>query len=271
VPRPSGPFENPNIYGNYLVMIVFFALGARAMLDQQMVHPWSMVTRLIARYRTGALMGVAPVILFGLLSTGSRGAMLGLGVGALAYVPWTRLRVRPRRALLVGLAALLVLPAGVWYFQQHPFVMVRITRTLEGDGPNIDGRFILWRAARDAFLGNPFFGVGYGEFGPYAERTHDLPPMVTHETYLSQACELGIFGLLLFIVLFGSVLLDSWHLTRRGSGLARACFAYLVATAVQGLTNNVDQFRAVWIVFGILAAFMVNREEALPPAARGPS
>ncbi|HEU4642622.1 MAG TPA: O-antigen ligase family protein [Gemmatimonadaceae bacterium] len=268
VPRPSGPFENPNIYGNYLLLNTFLVFGVSNLLTERaaVAHRRG----LLLKYHTLAWPVVIPLLLLGALSTGSRGTLLGFCVGLPFALRWRWPRVTPRR-IVFGILALFVLGGAVWWFlDQHPFVMVRLTRTFEGDGPNIDDRLALWRAAREAFYTHPLLGIGYGQFGAYAQHVQGLKPMVTHETYLAAAAELGIAGLLVFLWLLAVVMRDAWRIRiYPGSGLSRAGFAYVLATTVQGLTNNVDQFRALWLAFGIVAAMRVHAARRRAPPAVG--
>ena len=92
---------------------------------------------------------------------------------------------------------------------------------------------------------------------------------MTHETYLSVAAELGVPGLLVFLWLLGAVVRDSRRVrVATGSRIPRVLFGFLVATAVQGLVNNVDQFRSLWIAAGMVAALTLRERAARAAAIR---
>jgi O-antigen ligase len=256
--RPTGPFENANLYGNYLVLNVFLALAAANLLAEDR---WGIVTggSLILRSgRTAALLFVIPVLTVGILATGSRGTLVAFLVGLLVA-----LRIRPPtafgpRQVLAGVVGALALAAALaWFLAHHPYVLVRLARTGSTD-PNVQHRLALWRAALDAVYSHPLFGIGYGQFTSYAGYLRLWRAQVAHETYLSLAAELGLLGLAVFLWLLRAVIRDSWRVRPAvGSRLGKLCCGFVVATSVQGLFTNVDSFRSLWIAFGLVAALLV--------------
>lgn len=258
--RAFGPFQNANIYGNYVVLNLFLAIGIDRFLGSGAAGTYlrpatRMLLRSLVRY------GGITLLLLGLLATGSRGAMVGLLTGLLVAVPWTELRRVSRRGLAAAVLGILVLgPALGWYFSQNPFVVERVTQTAEGHGPNVDERLDLWQGAIQAFSQNPVVGIGYTQFPNYAEHEPDLRATLTHQTYLATAAELGILGLCALMWLLVSVIVDSWRAQDRNGpciGIAHGCCGFVVAACTQGLFNNVQQERSLWIVFGIVAALLV--------------
>ena len=253
--RPSGPFDNPNLYANYLVLNVFLALALLHMLRER----WggvSLSARAAARVQLILRVGVVPVLILGLLSTGSRGGLLGFVVGVTTAVRWRLPNLTLRRALAFTASALILGGALGWFFSHHPFLVNRMEAVSATD-PNVTSRFALWRAARHAFYAHPVFGIGYGQFPGYGAREEGLGQLaaVSHQTYLSAAAELGILGLFALLWLLLSVMRDAWRASARtGSMVPRALGGFVMATAVQGFFNNVDQFRSLWIVFGLAAA-----------------
>lgn len=255
--RPTGPFENPNIYGNYLVLNVFLALGVAQLLanDQGRVTPRSGIPRAA---RTAALLVLVPVLTVGILATGSRGTLVGFLAGlavAVRVPPPTAIGPRKLLAGIVGSIALLV--AVVWFLQHHPYLLLRLGRTA-GSDPNVEHRLALWRAALDASYSHPILGIGYGQFTSYAGYLRLWRAQVAHQTYLSVAAELGLVGLSVFVWLLWSVIRDSWRARPlAGRRLGKVCCGFVVATSVQGFFNNVEQFRSLWIMFGTIAALLV--------------
>ncbi|OLC36026.1 MAG: hypothetical protein AUH81_08825 [Candidatus Rokubacteria bacterium 13_1_40CM_4_69_5] len=114
------------------------------------------------------------------------------------------------------------------------------------------------------------FGIGYGQFPSYAGYMRLWRAQVAHQTYLSMGAELGLLGLLVFLWLLWAVMRDSWRVQVAkggGSRLGRICCGFAVATSVQGLFNNVEQFRSLWITFGIVAALVAYARTARARAA----
>jgi O-antigen ligase len=255
--RPSGPFENANLYGNYLVLNVFLALSAVNLLAEDRGGIATGSPLVLRSARTVAWLAAIPVLTVGVLATGSRGALVAIVAGLLVAV-----RVRPPtafgpRTLLAGVVGGVALAAAVaWFLAHHPYLVVRLGRTGSAD-PNVEHRLALWRAALDAFVSHPLLGIGYGQFTSYAGYVRLWRAQVAHQTYLSMAAELGLLGLGVFVWLLWSVIRDSWRVRLAlGSRLGRIWCGFVVATSVQGLFNNVDTFRSLWIAFGIVAALL---------------
>jgi O-antigen ligase len=269
VERPAGPFENANLYGNYLMLNAFLAFGAYALLGEDRAGTAMGSPRALRGARGLFLLGALPVLAVGMMATGSRGTLLALFAGGVTLGRWRLprpLRARQVAAVMLGAAALAT--AVVWFLDQHPYLLHRLARTGSED-PNVTERLALWRAARDAFFANPVFGIGYGQFPAYAKLVHHLVPKVTHETYLSYAAELGLPGLAVFLWLLGAVVRDAHRASLAvGTALPRLCFAFLIATAVQALVNNVDQFRSLWIAVGMVAAMRTAAGPGVAPSFR---
>ncbi|HEU4641441.1 MAG TPA: O-antigen ligase family protein [Gemmatimonadaceae bacterium] len=270
VPRPAGTFSNPNIFANYIILNMTLAVGASSMLAEDRGGEHGFFGRLLRKHRPILLAGAFTLLMLGMLATGSRGGLLALLAAAACLVRLPRGQISIKRVVATLFGVILIGVALTWFLDQHPYVLTRVGSTLSGQGKNIDVRLRLYKAAYEAFISHPVLGVGYGQFGQFWEQTGRLPSRVVHQTYLSAAAELGIVGLLVFLWLLGSVARDAWRARLwPGSRVPRACFAYIVGAAVQGMTNNVDQFRALWIAFGIVAAFVYHiaaTEWRAPPA-----
>jgi len=265
--RAFGPFENANLYGNYVVLNLFLAIAIDRFLGDGAVgttlRPATRVLlRSLVRY-----VGIT-LLLLGLLATGSRGAIVGFLAGLIPALPWTQIKRVSWRGVMAAIVGLVVLvPALVWYFDQNPYVVSRVEMTAEGRGPNVEERFELWEGAVHAFSQSPIVGIGYSQFPNWVEHEPGMRATVTHNTYLATASELGILGLLTLGFLLFSVLLDSWNVREKDFvGLARGCCGFVFAACAQGLFNNVQQERSLWIMFGIIAALLYHLRSRRVPA-----
>ena len=270
VQRSFGPFENANIYGNYLMLNAFLAIGVYRLLG---AAPEGVTVRPGARNILRPLLrfGAVTLLILGLLASGSRGAMVGFVVGLVPAIPWGALKQVSQRGALVAVTGALVLGLALgWYFQQNPFVVQRWSQTAEGEGPNVEERFALWQGALQAFSQHPVLGIGYAQYPNYAEHQPDLRATVTHQTYLATAAELGAVGFFALVWLLLSVIVDSWRVKERAFvGVAHACCGFAVAACTQGLFNNVQQERSLWIVFAIIAALMAHLARRRASQTRG--
>jgi putative inorganic carbon (hco3(-)) transporter len=147
----------------------------------------------------------------GIVLTGSRGGLIGLGVMLLVAVVLAG-PVRPQALLLaIVLAACAV---GYFAFAAPVETRQRVTSFTSSGGT---GRVDLWSVAREAARDHPLTGVGAGNFRiiepAYAAETIALPnvelivdrPKAVHNTPLELLVELGPIGLALLaaIVLAG--------------------------------------------------------------------
>ena len=262
VQRSFGPFQNANIFGNYLVLNLFFAIA----LDRFLGGPAGLAFRPTVRagIRGALRYGAVTLLLLGLLASGSRGAIAGFVAGLIPAVPWARISHISLRGIVTAVLGIIVLTAALdWYLAQNPFVVSRFTQTAEGRGPNVEERFELWQAAEQAFSQNPVVGLGYTQFPNYAGLEPDLRATVTHQTYLATAAELGVVGLVTLGWLLISVIRDSWRVRDKFYlGFAHGCCGFVVAACTQGLFNNVQQERSLWITFGIVAAVIAQIQYA---------
>jgi O-antigen ligase len=261
VQRPTGPFENPNMYGNYLVFNAFLTLGAVKVMAEDRTGLALGGLVWLRKHRSLLTIILLPMIVLGLMSTGSRGSMLSFAAGVLAGARlWIPKRITFRMVATAALG-LSLLGAGMsWFLSQHPYMLKRIERTGAGEH-NVDERLRLWRAARAAFMERPVLGIGYGEFPRYGDYRHGLPRKVAHEMYLSVAAELGAVGFVAFVWLLLSALWDGWRIRTPVRGAVACCgFACLVAACIQGLFANIEQFRTLWILFGCIAAAVAVSE-----------
>ncbi|MDR5697436.1 MAG: O-antigen ligase family protein [Armatimonadota bacterium] len=240
--RPIGPFENPNIYANYLIMNLFFAWLWFGWTSQR-------------RSTSGSLIPLAciPVLLLAVVATGSRGGLLGLAAGTMVVLWGGRGRSSPHR-----LAGLVIFVASAYavgaFLQGNPFIAGRLEGLADPAGPYPPERLALWSAAGAAFFEAPLLGIGYGQFPQYAALVHGLAPKVAHSTYLSFAAETGVLGILALgwlLVVVARMALRSGRLL---GGAAQPLLGFLVATLVQGMFANVEHFRSLWIAVAMLAA-----------------
>jgi hypothetical protein len=121
--RLSGTFEYANIAAQYLELALPFALAGIMVALRKRQGRVSAIAWLLA----------ADVLLAALLLTYTRGALLGLGVAALAIALASRRRwrgrenLRVRRRWLLGAAANLLLVLGIVVASGPPLVLLRLT------------------------------------------------------------------------------------------------------------------------------------------------
>ena len=271
-------YSNPNDLGAMTLLMLGLAL-AIATVKTQHVR---------VRQAAIALVGVTLLII---LLTQSRGVFLGLLVG---FGPplIARLRKRPSGtapALVTVLAGIaLLVPDATWH-RLAGITRLSSTETMaqarqEQDPYDriaaesaVQRRLILENGLRIA-ANHPVLGVGIGCFNDAIVRyVPQLGPRDAHNTYLSLAAEMGLPGLLLWLGLVGSVLLQVRHRrahleaddrTIQALWIHRAVIGFLIA----GFFASYSGITMFYLFLGMLwAASNVLGHEATAPGAPPPA
>ncbi len=148
----------------------------------------------------GALAIGVPALVAAIIFTKSRGGTLGL-VAMIAVLLYQIRRVRPAAAVLVIAATLVTIPLLPSSFTDR---MSSIFNPEEDVTGSREARKRLLREGYQAFLEHPVFGLGAGNFVNYMPEEREEAWRQTHNAFLQVASELGIGGLLVFIVIIGS-------------------------------------------------------------------
>lgn len=177
-----------------------------------------------ARLATILASAAAALLLFGVMLSGSRTGLLGVGV----LVAWGLLDRRLSGAVRALLLATPLLCAAGWWLlewvaaaQSGPTAIGAATRLGERDASG--GRFSIWRDTLALIAQHPWRGVGFGEFNfawtltpsptrhpAFFDHTHNLP--------LQLAVELGLPVTLLVMGLLGWALWQAFDRSRRAPG-----------------------------------------------------
>jgi O-antigen ligase len=160
-----------------------------------------------ARARTLALMALV-LLLVGFVRSGSRGGFLALLMVA-GYVLFRYSAIPLRhRVKATALAALVVagIASGQYWSQMNTIVS-----DADYNWTSETGRTQIWSRAVGYMLGHPVFGVGPGNFpaaegilSPFAERQQfgiGVRWNAAHNSYLQVGAELGVTGLVLFLLI----------------------------------------------------------------------
>lgn len=235
--RQTGPFQNPNLFGNYLVFNACLGLYLR---ETWVATRWPRSSWLA--------LGAVGVIASGVLATGSRGSLLAAGLAGGTIFVGSAQFSRRDGLVAVAVGALTVAVGTILVWLTAPALVGRFLST-----ENLEGRFHLWETALEAFASSPLFGIGYGQYQEYlvAEGGREIG---SHNTYLLVASELGVVGVVPLLALLGSVFRDGLRALAR-EPKALFLLAFVVGTAGQALVTDVDNFRSLWIALGAIAAY----------------
>jgi O-antigen ligase len=182
----GGLFGNPNDMA--LNMIAFLPLAVMLALGQS-----RRVLRLLA------LAGI-PAITAAVIFSKSRGGTVGL-IAMLLVLVYQIGRLRPTVAAAVIAASFATIPMLPDSFTSR---MSSIFNADEDPTGSREARKTLLREGYQAFLEHPAVGLGAGQFMNYRTDDRQAPWRETHNAVLQVAAELGVGGLLAFVVIIGS-------------------------------------------------------------------
>lgn len=257
-PRPAGTFLNPNYLAGWLAATILFCAG-RWIMD-----PDSRLTRWCA-------LGTAP-LLAGFVLTGSRGALIGIGAGAvlLTALAWPLLTPARRRGL-VALLVVVGLAGGA----------ALTLRALQPD-PFRYQRLRIWQASVMPLLSAPWTGTGPGQFSREAPNLqfpdgrgalrYDRGFRTTHSDWIRVGAEFGWPGLAAFGWIVVSVAAHVARRRRSSEAIDAGALAALVGLFVHAGVDNLSRAPALYLLgavfLGIVIAIDAPARRAVRPLWR---
>jgi len=182
----GGLFGNPNDMA--LNMVAFLPLAIITALGRN--RP---VLRAIA------FIGI-PFMAGAVVFSKSRGGMVGM-VAMLAVLLYQLRRVRPGIAIMVVAASIVTIPMLPDSYTER---MSSIFNPEEDPTGSREARKRLLTEGYQAFLENPVFGLGAGQFKNYNPDGRQEAWRETHNAVLQVASEMGIAGVVVFLMVVGS-------------------------------------------------------------------
>jgi O-antigen ligase len=261
--RLGGGLGDPNFLAAMLVPAMVFALFALSWTTQTLVR-W-------------LLIGCVPLFAVSLFLTQSRGGLVAAAVALVAALVFAG----PARGRFVILLGVLISVGLVYYTAlASPEAVARLSSPGGGTG-----RTDLWSIAAGIAADHPVFGIGGGNFTlvapEYASHAINLTsvhvivdrPQVTHNTYLGLLAELGVIGLVAFVVLVASALLLAWRSTRLLTDTAdvalepmcRAVLVSLIAILAAFAFLSGATEKPLWLLVGLAVSLhgLARREAAI--------
>jgi putative inorganic carbon (HCO3(-)) transporter len=179
----SGLMGNPNDLA--MNMVTFLPLAAMIAIMRGRTGP---------RLAAGA---IATLMVATILFTKSRGALLGLAAVFVVLVFEGR-KLRRGLGVMAVTAALAALPLMPSWFWSR---LASITDAEQDESGSRQARKLLMEEGWRAFIEHPLTGVGAGQFKNYNPPDRQETWRETHNVTLQIAAELGIVGLIVFVVL----------------------------------------------------------------------
>jgi O-antigen ligase len=250
--RASGTFENPNMFGSYLVVAFFLT--------------WA----LAARGRP-LLSLVMPALAMGVLSTASNGALMSLLIGStVALLARPTRRQALRLGMLLAAAGLTLGLLGVFREEAGEALETLLNRERgELGGAAYKGweaRLPVWLDVAEMMQEKPV-GVGPGNLGRERGRLSGTYHGA-HNEYLAMLGERGPLGLLgwcaLLVGVGGFLRRLRWAAAAGVQPLAvEPLYGLLAALAAHAFVIELSHFRHLWLAFALLWAAAEQATQAV--------
>lgn len=264
----EGSFSGVGVFSTYLITVIPFITAYIFLLPN---------SRKIIRY---LLIVLLIMNLAALYYTGNRMSPLTLVVelGIAVYLIGYRVDVRARRVLLLVGAALIVF-IGAWFVKgMHDRNVSLFVNDGQGAHVTQDPRWMIWKKAIENTLDQPLTGGGFGREA-FKLRNPEMPKLSRdywhgHNMFLDKGVQMGIPGILAFLVVFAAVLRAVWIPRNRplnpADVYALACVVMVAGTVVKSMTDDFfiqDSALLFWVlvgsVIGALSGERAQRHEPL--------
>lgn len=235
--RAMGMFKDPNVYGPFLILPLLMLLQ-----------------RMLVRRIDLFSLGVAGVIMFGLLLGFSRGSWFAFAVGLAVTIafsfltaPTPRVRMRILGLSLAGVAALAVVLVLLLTMTSLGDMFTQRAQLIQSYDVGTGGRFVLQQLAIGSVLEFPN-GMGPFEFS----RVYGLQQ---HNVYLQSFLVYGWGGGIAYVLL---VLTTAWiafaNAVKRTpwQGYAIAAAGTFLGVALEGFIIDTDHWRSFFLVLGVI-------------------
>ncbi len=264
--RFLGGFTDPNLAGTYLTLSFFIVIVFIKYTQSKKLKLFGLST-----------LGFTALCI---VLTQSRGTVAGFLVAAGLYVLWNIKKLYKMLLLFVPLFFILYfgfIDVDFTLFDSRlsEDIANRIESGIDEEGPLLIRKNLGLVSLRMG-LDYPVLGVGRGNFmlnsKPYVERIYDKRDYIynmsissiPHNTFAGIFAEMGIVGL----IAFGSIFIILFlKMRKKRNGINSIFFFAFLAFFIQSLALNLENFRGLWLVMGILFALQesdvtaVDRED----------
>lgn len=240
--RVFSTLQNPNILAGYLTVMMFLGFGV-----------WVKAKRKLA----GICLGAAFILLAVCLAmTYCRGAWLSVILILAVYA------LLKNKLILLPMA---LAAAGAAFFD--PGLAERFLSAFSAGDTSSHMRLGIWESTVAMILDHPFLGIGWGAYWmvypvyDFYIRDNTVLIVHAHNMYLNFAAEIGVFGaLVFFIIFFKHMVLAFTSVCLRQSdllnGVTMGCALSLAAIALNGLTDyvlfNTELSMLYWLICAVI-------------------
>ncbi len=245
--RVVSTFENPNMLGEYLILLLPVIAAASFGDKGSFKRPGFFVT-----FAAGAAC---------LIFTWARGAWLGFIFASALFM-----LIYSRKMMGVIIACLAALPFAVPYLPAS--IVSRFSSIGDLSDTSTNYRVYIWRGSVNLASDYALTGIGVGEQAfdriyPYYSFAGIEKAPHAHNLFLQLFIEVGIFGFLVFLAVMICMMQNGFTLAKKGEDrtvrlIGCGALCGVLAALVQGMTDyiwyNYRVFFVFWIAVGIVAA-----------------
>jgi len=204
---------------------------------------------------------IAALQLWAMLASGARGPVLSFALSlTLIFVLSLRLPSLKidRFALRLGLTTLLIVVVLAVVGQKlFPALVYRMQVFWTRGGVSVLTRYDFWRSAIRLWMRSPIWGNGTGQFA-VAVTGHDVREY-PHNIILELGAEIGLVGVLVFVIMIGIAFARGFRYFYYGEGLTRITMRYLLVASFFVLFNamvsgDINDNRALFSMVMLLAS-----------------
>ncbi len=260
LPRIMSTLKDPNSLGSYLIIPIL--LTGLALFKKESIKKLFSIE--FKRWQLAELLCVQLIALF---LTFSRGALLGLIIGALTLVTLLNSKkviIFLKNYWYIPLISLVILVVAIFSVRDTPFIqdyVFHAAKTTNEEDPN-QKRVTLVQDATEDIIDEPF-GYGPGSAG-LVSITNPKGGVLTENYYLQIAYEVGWLGLATFIAIL-SVIAYQLFLTSSKSSVSAVLLSALVAYLFYSLLIHLWSNEAVslqwWLPTGVVLGLNVKKNK----------
>ena len=240
--RISSTLGNANFLAGYLIILIPVSMAL-----------FFVVERVVYK----SLYAVNTVLLVtALFFTQTLNAWIGLALGALVFaVLFIIYFPKYRKLVIISGVALLVVASGLVYSFKPEEAMGKLEKIGQFETFAERGRWLMWKSAVEMIKERPASGFGAGTYRVnFTEREAKLlktkefagyPHIITkdaHNDYLQISSELGITGLLLLLLVIGSVLYGAVRNLKKADNDKKVIFIGLLCSLIAFLVHMFFNF-----------------------------
>lgn len=235
-------FGNPNIFAEYLIMIIPISVGL--FWFSKSIH------------KKALFLITTMILVLALILTMSRGGWIGFAFGIFVFILFVEKRL-----------LLLAIPAAIGgLFLLPDAILNRLLSILNFADSSNDYRIRMWKFTLEVIKDNWLVGVGFGHlpfrqaFGKY---TRTMVTYHAHNTYLETMAEMGLLGFVVFISLLFVIFKYAIKKLVKGNDkytkiISSGILSGLAAVLVHGLVENILYIPRIIISFWMLVGLIIT-------------